>query len=622
MVKTNERNSSAFLGKVEIPLSELIEDIDLQHVEDLASSTPGVRVVVDDSRGNKIAEFGKPSFFYDVIHSIDPSIRCSACFKEKEKNLPREVIIYTCPYFPQVAFVSVPVFIGEQLVAECCVGQIRTGKNEGLNMESLPEVFHRNAEKIFSALSKLPLVPREELLRFSRILRVLLSHELSSVVKDKKIAELEQNLTELREKLKKSEEKLNMAIASYSLVLWEWNIGSEEIVLSNRWSKVPGSSSGEKRITFSSLKKLFHPEDLPVVMKTLFDYLEGKTPFFDCSFRIKKDDNCWKWMHSKGIVSQRNVHGDPIRITGTGVDISLEKEAQAKLRKQSEERGILLDNIDILIWYMKDPLHVERANRAFAEFKGLSAEDLTGKSIWDLFPESVATIIDNNRKVFSSKKTLKTEEWLKNSEGDFRLFSINRSPGLNKNGHMEYIICSASDITERRENEEKLSYMAAHDPLTGALNRHSLNWILQMEETRSRRYSHPMAFVMMDINRFKEINDRLGHQTGDLVLAEIAQLLKKQVRECDLVVRYGGDEFLIVLPETGNEVCVIRDRVLEALDIWNRSSVVLPFELSISMGFSQWDPDSGKSIEECLSEADRVMYLKKKTVALKDKKHK
>jgi diguanylate cyclase (GGDEF)-like protein/PAS domain S-box-containing protein len=441
-------------------------------------------------------------------------------------------------------------------------------------------------------------------------------------VKDKKIAELEQNLTELREKLKKSEEKLNMAIASYSLVLWEWNIESDEVVLSNRWSKVPGSSSGEKRITFSSLKKLFHPEDLPVVMKTLFDYLEGKTPFFDCSFRIKKDDNCWKWMHSKGIVSQRNVHGDPIRITGTGVDISLEKEAQAKLRKQSEERGILLDNIDILIWYMKDPLHVERANRAFAEFKGLSAEDLTGKSIWDLFPESVATIIDNNRKVFSSKKTLKTEEWLKNSEGDFRLFSINRSPGLNKNGHMEYIICSASDITERRENEEKLSYMAAHDPLTGALNRHSLNWILQMEETRSRRYSHPMAFIMMDINRFKEINDRLGHQTGDLVLAEIAQLLKNQVRECDLVVRYGGDEFLIVLTETGNDACVIRDRVLEALDIWNRSSVVLPFELSISMGFSQWDPDSGKSIEECLSEADRVMYLKKKTVALKDKKHK
>jgi diguanylate cyclase (GGDEF)-like protein/PAS domain S-box-containing protein len=613
MVKTNERNSSAFLGKVEIPLSELIEDIDLQHVEDLASSTPGVRVVVDDSRGNKIAEFGKPPFFYDVIHSIDPSIRCSACFKEKEKNLPREVIIYTCPYFPQVAFVSVPVFIGEQLVAECCVGQIRTGKNEGLNMESLPEVFHRNAEKVFSALSELPLVPREELLRFSRILRGLLSHELSSVVKDKKIAELEQNLTELREKLKKSEEKLNMAIASYSLVLWEWNIGSDEIVLSNRWSKVPGSSSGEKRITFSSLKKLFYPEDLPVVMRTLFDYLEGKTPFFDCSFRIKKDDSCWRWMHSKGIVSQRNIHGDPIRITGTGVDISLEKEAQAKLRKQSEERGILLDNIDILIWYMKDSLHVERANRAFAEFKGISAEDLTGKSIWDLFPENVATIIDNNRKVFSSKKTLKTEEWLKNSEGDFRLFSINRSPGLNKNGHMEYIICSASDITERRENEEKLSYMAAHDPLTGALNRHSLNWILQMEETRSRRYSHPMAFVMMDINRFKEINDRLGHQTGDLVLAEIAQLLKKQVRECDLVVRYGGDEFLIVLPETGNEVCVIRDRVLEALDIWNRSSGVLPFDLSISMGFSQWDPDLGKTIEECLSEADRVMYLKKKT---------
>jgi diguanylate cyclase (GGDEF)-like protein/PAS domain S-box-containing protein len=520
--------------------------------------------------------------------------------------------MHTCPYFPQVASVSVPVFIGGQLVAVCCVGQVRTGKNEGFKIEDLPEVLHLHSEKVFSALSELPLVSKEELLRFSRVLRDLLSHELSSVVKDKKIAELEQNLTEVREKLKKSEEKLNMAIASYSLVLWEWNIESDEVVLSNRWSKKPGNSSGEKRTTFSSLKELFHPEDLPVVMRSLSDYLEGNSPYFDCSYRIKKDDSCWKWMHSKGIVSQRDIHGDPLRITGTGVDISFEKEAEAKLKKQSEERGILLDNIDILIWYMKDSLHVEKTNRAFAEFKGLSAEDLSGKSLWDIFPENAADMIDNNWKVFTSKKTLKSEEWLKNSEGDFRLFAINRSPGLNENGHMEYIICSASDITERRENEEKLSYMAAHDPLTGALNRHSLNGILQMEETRSRRYSHPMAFIMMDINRFKEINDRLGHQTGDLVLAEIAQLLKSQVRECDLVVRYGGDEFLIVLPETGNEVCAVRDRILEALGIWNRSSGLLPFDLYISMGFSQWDPYSGKTIEECLSEADRIMYLKKR----------
>jgi len=71
---------------MEIPLSELLEDIDLQHVEDLASSAPGVRVVVDDSRGNKIAEFGKNPLFYDVIHSIDPSIKVFCLFQKKGKG--------------------------------------------------------------------------------------------------------------------------------------------------------------------------------------------------------------------------------------------------------------------------------------------------------------------------------------------------------------------------------------------------------------------------------------------------------------------------------------------------------------------------------------------------------
>jgi len=159
--------------------------------------------------------------------------------------------------------------------------------------------------------------------------------------------------------------------------------------------------------------------------------------------------------------------------------------------------------------------------------------------------------------------------------------------------------------------QEDLKDQATHDPLTGAYNRRYFNERIEEELERCRRYKHPVAFLMMDVDRFKEINDRFGHEMGDRVLQEVAKLLQQQVRTNDLVIRYGGDEFLVVFLETDGGTEVIRERITEAMAKYNETSPLLKFPVRLSIGDAYWGPDEERAIEEVLAEADRRMYEEK-----------
>ncbi len=156
--------------------------------------------------------------------------------------------------------------------------------------------------------------------------------------------------------------------------------------------------------------------------------------------------------------------------------------------------------------------------------------------------------------------------------------------------------------------EEKLRQQAIRDPLTGLFNRRYFNQSLEKEIERANRYNHPLGFLMLDINRFKEINDRYSHLRGDKVLKAVANLLQENVRDADTVVRYGGDEFLIILPETDGETEEIKGRIRKELNKWNQKQDILDFPLTLGIGSSYWDPGSDMTVEEVLKEADRRMY--------------
>jgi len=177
---------------------------------------------------------------------------------------------------------------------------------------------------------------------------------------------------------------------------------------------------------------------------------------------------------------------------------------------------------------------------------------------------------------------------------------------------LELLLGYVAESSKRIRLQNKLREQAIHDYLTGLYNRRYFTQIIEKEFERSKRYKHLIGFLMADVNRFKEINDRFGHQVGDRMLQEVGKLLQEQVREVDIVVRYGGDEFLIILPETKGDTEAMVQRIREAIAKWNKENTIVDFPVTLAIGTSYWHPAGTESVEACLHKADQRMYEDKK----------
>lgn len=148
------------------------------------------------------------------------------------------------------------------------------------------------------------------------------------------------------------------------------------------------------------------------------------------------------------------------------------------------------------------------------------------------------------------------------------------------------------------------------DPLTEIYNRRSLDSVAGQLISQARRRRLPLTFLMVDVNGFKQINTRFGHLTGDFVLAEIAGVLKASIRGSDAVVRYGGDEFLIMLTDTtASGATVVIGRIEKHLQEWNDAGHLDNLCVALSVGSAEWK--DGETLDEILDRADRLMYEEK-----------
>ncbi len=208
-------------------------------------------------------------------------------------------------------------------------------------------------------------------------------------------------------------------------------------------------------------------------------------------------------------------------------------------------------------------------------------------------------------------KIWKGEFLNKKKNGDLYWAQATIAPVFGPDGKILNLIAIKEDITEQKLMAVELERLASTDSLTGMINRRELIRRAEIELERARRYQHPTAAIMLDVDHFKKVNDSYGHAAGDRVLVMLAQLLTRELRVSDLVARYGGEEFMLVLPETPLDKAIniaerIRDTVTNTPVMVDGQTI----RVTISLGVTSSE-SAGQDFESLLKAADRLLYQAK-----------
>ncbi len=289
-------------------------------------------------------------------------------------------------------------------------------------------------------------------------------------------------------------------------------------------------------------------------------------------------------------------------------DITAWKRAEQNLKTTSSELDAILENAMVGIALIKDRV-VTRVNHKFEEIFRCDRADIEGHSSRKLYPtdEIYQNLGDEGYKVLAQGDNYISEIRLLRQDGNM-FWGMMSGKAIDSSDPQAATIWLFEDITEQREKDEKLLKLASIDPLTGLPNRSVFNDRLEHAIHQSHRKAVRLAVFFLDLDRFKQINDSLGHKAGDLLLCEVANRLKQCVREGDTVARLGGDEFTLILEDIRSIqfVAKVADKVL---DVISQSYTIDETEVSISpsIGISLY-PADGQDSDLLLRNADAAMY--------------
>lgn len=307
-----------------------------------------------------------------------------------------------------------------------------------------------------------------------------------------------------------------------------------------------------------------------------------------------------------------DTHGKVLGTVGLARDITERKRSEEILRENEARLKELFENLSSCVAvYQASPdgmdFFISAFNRAAERVEKVRREDLLGKNVTEAFPGIVEFgLLEVFRRVWKSgvAEHFPISFYRDGRIAGWRENYVYKLP----NGEIAAIY---DDVTKEKQAEEQMQYVAHHDALTGLANRTLFTDRLHHALVTAKRERGRMALMFLDLDKFKPVNDELGHEVGDLLLEEVAKRIRLCVRESDTVARIGGDEFVILLPgiETEQDALLVAEKVLHALNqTFELAGHVI--DISSSIGVAVY-PEHGGDEKTLVKSADVAMYYAK-----------
>ncbi|MDD2832582.1 MAG: diguanylate cyclase [Methylotenera sp.] len=348
--------------------------------------------------------------------------------------------------------------------------------------------------------------------------------------------------------LKEGEDRLRLALSVSNQGWFDVNLRSREMKLCDDCAKLMGNHLEAACSDYAVWKIFIHPDDLDAVINAFNECIAtGESKVVEYRFHAHKGD--WIWISSAAKVTEWDESGQALRLIGTHTNISARKQIENELIEQKEFFRVITENsldfIAVLDLQGRRIYNNQAYTRIFGDVKSLEGTD----SFAEIHPDDRERLQNVFKNTIQSGQGQKAEFRFLLANGAVRYMESSGALIRNSKGEPASVMVVSHDITERKRVEQEIQLLAFYDQLTHLPNRRLLTDRLTQTMASSRRSGCYCALMFLDLDNFKPLNDVHGHPVGDMLLIEVAERLKKCVREVDTVSRFGGDEFVVVLNE-------------------------------------------------------------------------
>jgi diguanylate cyclase (GGDEF)-like protein/PAS domain S-box-containing protein len=509
---------------------------------------------------------------------------------------------------------------GENQFGLTHVGLIRTGlsvllEDQGFDLIlldlSLPDGHGLDAiRQVYTVAPHLPIVILTGLNDETVAIRAVQEGAEDYLVKDQMDSNLLARAIRYAIERKRARERLRESEEKYRTILENIEDGYYEVDLAGNFTFFNDSMCSifqysKEELMGMNNRQYSDQQNAKNLFQTFNKVYRTGEPTRECGWEIIRKDGTKRYLEAS-ISLRKDASGKPIGFRGIVRDTTDRKRAEERLRESEERFRQLAENIRE-VFYIHEEGIPRYVSPAYAEIWGRPPQTLCEDP--DSFWETIHPEDRDHVKELMEKKTQEEYEVvyrIVRPDQSIRWIRDHSFPVEDGSGRMQRAVGIATDVTDLKLGEEKLRYLGLHDPLTGLYNRiYFEEEISRIEKTRFGT----VGILSCDVDGLKLVNDTLGHDQGDRLLAAAARVIRGSFREGDLAARIGGDEFAIILPNTTESAVENAcQRIQEAVDAYNAVTPELP--LSISVGFAIRN-GSHKNLKDVFKEADNHMYRKK-----------